>query len=106
MPKPLSFDSIEPEPRSRFESTAMPDARSRPSDAESSSAPRRRRRTRVVVKVTDPGYVPEGFEVAVRIDDTLFTALAGSAALEAASTDEHVVSLARARRVTAPRTSE
>jgi hypothetical protein len=104
MPKPLSFDSIEPEPRSRFESTAMPDAR--PSDAESSTAPRRRRRTRVIVKVTDPGYVPEGFEVAVRIDDTLFTALAGSAALEAASTDEHVVSLARARRVTAPRTSE
>ncbi len=104
MPKPLSFDSIEPEPRSRFESTAMPDTRS--SDAESSTAPRRRRRTRVIVKVTDPGYVPEGFEVAVRIDDTLFTALAGSAALEAASTDEHVVSLARARRVTAPRTSE
>ena len=54
------------------------------------------------MKVATADYVPEGFEVAVRIDDSLFTALAGAAALEAASNDDNVVSVARARRVSRP----
>jgi hypothetical protein len=94
MPKRLTFDSIEPDKPRRVEFSA------RPADAGTTPSRRSRRRSRVIVKVAEPGYIPDGFEVAVRIDDTLFTALAGTDALDAASADDKVVSLARPRRVT------
>ncbi|HZM78829.1 MAG TPA: hypothetical protein VFC19_24135 [Candidatus Limnocylindrales bacterium] len=52
---------------------------------------------RVIVKVRNPGYVPEGFEVRSRIDDIMFTAEASEAALTAAAGDPQVKSVERAR---------
>ena len=101
MAKPLTFDSIEPEKPRRVEFSSRPQDNWQP-DVEASTAPGAHRRRRVVVKVAEPGYVPDGFEVAVRIDDTMFTALAGAAALDAASNDIKVVSVAHARHVTPP----
>lgn len=54
---------------------------------------------RVIVKVTETGYVPDGFHVRSRIDDLFFTAEASPGALQAASADPAVESISEARRV-------
>ncbi|ONI84830.1 hypothetical protein ALI22I_30560 [Saccharothrix sp. ALI-22-I] len=58
------------------------------------SAPRR-----VIVKVRKPGYVPPGFTVRKRIDDTLFTAEAAESALAAAADDPDVHFVEGSRRL-------
>jgi hypothetical protein len=98
MVKRLKFDSIEPAQLRHVEFTSTPQNSPVRETGLSGAATRRsRRRSRVIVKVAEPGYVPEGFEVAVRLDDTIFTALAGAAAIDDASNDDKVVSVARGR---------
>jgi hypothetical protein len=55
--------------------------------------------TRVIVKVTRPGYVPDGFTVRSRVDDVLFTAEARPDAIRAAMDDPAVESIAHPRRL-------
>lgn len=57
----------------------------------------------VIVKVKEPGYVPEGFRVRSRIDACLFTADATPQGLEAAEHDPRVESIAAAERLEPPR---
>src|SRR5215218_7123705 len=54
---------------------------------------------RVIVKVNETGYVPDGFHVRSRIDDLFFTAEASPSAVEAASGDPAVESISEARRL-------
>ena len=54
---------------------------------------------RVIVKVNETGYVPEGFHVRSRIDDLFFTAEASPSAVRAASDDPAVESISKARRL-------
>jgi hypothetical protein len=56
----------------------------------------------VIVKVTEPGYVPDGFTVRTRIDDMMFTADADPADVAAASADPNVESVEGARRLRQP----
>jgi hypothetical protein len=56
----------------------------------------------VIVKVTEPGYVPTGFTVRTRIDEILFTADARPADVTAAATDPNVESIDHARRLHQP----
>ena len=51
----------------------------------------------MIVKVSRPGYVPEGFDVRVRVDDLLFTAEASERDLRAAAADPNVESVERSR---------
>lgn len=89
----LRFDTPDPEGP---EGPAGAGARSK---TEASAAPPPRRRTRVIVKVRTRGYVPPGFDVRSRVDDTLFTALAHPASIQQANGDPRVVSVAPARRL-------
>jgi hypothetical protein len=59
-------------------------------------------RSRVIVKVKEPGYVPEGFEVRARVDDILFTADATESALASAAQDPNVESIEHTRRLRSP----
>lgn len=59
-------------------------------------------RTRVIVKVREPGYVPEGFRLRTRVDDLLFTADAAEAAVAVASADPHVESIERGATLRSP----
>ena len=52
-----------------------------------------------IVKVRKPNYVPDGFEVRTRIDDTLFTADCTGAELRAAANDPNVESIAPSKRI-------
>jgi hypothetical protein len=52
-----------------------------------------------IVKVREPGYVPCGFRVRARIDETLFTAECEGAALRAVEGDERVESVALRQRL-------
>lgn len=54
---------------------------------------------RVIVKVTETGYVPDGFHVRSRIDELFFTAEASPSAVKAASHDPAVESISQARRI-------
>ncbi len=54
---------------------------------------------RVIVKVNETGYVPDGFHVRSRIDDLFFTAEASPSAVKAASGDPAVESISEARRL-------
>jgi len=54
---------------------------------------------RVIVKVRETGYVPDGFDVRTRIDDLLFTAEASPSAVKAASVDPAVETISAARRL-------
>lgn len=56
----------------------------------------------VIVKVTEPGYVPSGFTVRTRIDEILFTADAKPADVAAAKEDPNVEAVDRARRLHQP----
>jgi hypothetical protein len=58
--------------------------------------------SRVVVKVSTPGYVPAGFDLRTRIDETMFTADAWPADLAAAEADPQVESVDRGRDLQAP----
>lgn len=52
---------------------------------------------KVIVKVDEPGYVPEGFRVRARIDEVMFTADTTAAAVAAADRDPRVVSISASR---------
>ncbi|WP_448624377.1 hypothetical protein [Geodermatophilus sp. URMC 64] len=54
-------------------------------------------RSRVIVKVRKPGYVPEGFALRTRVDDLMFTADAGEADLASAAADPDVESVEQGR---------
>ena len=54
---------------------------------------------RVIVKVNETGYVPDGFHIRSRIDDLFFTAEASPSAVRAASDDPAVESISEARRL-------
>ena len=54
---------------------------------------------RVIVKVNETGYVPNGFHVRSRIDELFFTAEASPSAVRAASDDPAVESISEARRL-------
>jgi hypothetical protein len=54
---------------------------------------------RVIVKVRRSGYVPHGFTVRAKIDDTLYTAEAAEPDVAAARDDPQVESVERARRL-------
>jgi hypothetical protein len=56
----------------------------------------------VIVKVTRPGYVPDGFTVRTRIDEILFTADADPVDVAAAGTDPNVESIDHSRRLRQP----
>lgn len=53
----------------------------------------------VIVKVNEPRYVPNGFEVRTWIDDLLYTAEASRADVDAADADPNVHSIDRSRRL-------
>lgn len=53
--------------------------------------------SRVIVKVTTPGYVPPGFDVRTRIDDRMFTADASRRAVADAADDPQVEAVEAAR---------
>ncbi len=70
-----------------------------PAESAGSSRQRQEVSQRVIVKVHRSGYVPPGFTVRTRIDDTLYTAEAAEPDVASARDDPQVVSVESARRV-------
>lgn len=56
------------------------------------------------MKVNQSGYVPAGFAVRTRIDDSMFTAEATEADVAAAVSDPRVESVERSHRLAGPTT--
>jgi hypothetical protein len=84
--EPLRFNEVP---------AGQPPAGTSPSSPESG-------RTRVIVKVRKPGYVPDGFTLRTRVDDLLFTAEAREADVTAAAADPDVESVERGRALRLP----
>ena len=91
--KPFRFDDEEPVSPGKGRKTEGSPARA----ASASAAASDPQPTRVIAKVRTPHYVPPGFVVRTRIDETLFTADAPAEAVEKANSDPQVESISRAQ---------